>query len=220
MIVARLGSPAFLWAGVVAPVLFTGIYLLEGARRPGYDPIRHQVSLLSLGDGGWIQISSFLVSGALLVVFAIALRARLREGVGALAGPVALAGTGSGLVLAGIFSTQPMFGYPPGTPPGMATEVAPVSLLHVLGAFLLIFGIIAAALVLARRFRRDGATSWAAASLVVAVIVFVAFGASGGGPSGQLMFPGVSGLLQRIALIAGLGWVAALALAGIRSART
>ena len=74
---SRAGSPVFLWAGVVAPLLFTGVYLILGATRPGYEPLRHQVSLLSLGDGGWVQVTSFLVNGALLIVFAIALRARL-----------------------------------------------------------------------------------------------------------------------------------------------
>ena len=51
----RLASPPFLWAGVVAPVLFTSSYLVDGATRAGYDPLRHQVSLLSLGDRGWVR---------------------------------------------------------------------------------------------------------------------------------------------------------------------
>jgi hypothetical protein len=216
----RFGSPAFLWAGVIAPILFTSVYLVEGATRPGYDPIRHQVSLLSLGDGGWVQVVSFLVNGPLLIGFAIAMRARLGDGSGALAGPVALGLAGLGLIVAGLFSSQPLFGYPPGTRPGMATEVTPTSLLHVFGAFLLIFGIIAAAMIFARRFRQAGAVGWAVASFGAGLVVFVSFGASGGGPSGELLFPEVSGLLQRIALVTGLGWVAALASSEIAAARS
>ena len=34
---------AGLWAGVVGPILFIVVFLVEGAIRPGYDPIRHQV---------------------------------------------------------------------------------------------------------------------------------------------------------------------------------
>jgi hypothetical protein len=189
-----------------------------GAVRPGYEPLRHQVSLLSLGDGGWIQVASFLVSGGLMIVFAFALRARSLDGPGAGAAPVGLGLTGIGLLLAGAFSTQPLFGYPPGTPDGMATEISPASVLHVTGAGLLIFGLIGAALALVRRFRRMGDTGWAAASLAVAVVAFVFFGAAGGGPSGQLLFPEVSGLLQRISLVTGFGWVAAIALREIRAA--
>ena len=214
----RIGSPAFLWAGVIAPILFTGVYLVEGATRPGYDPSRHQVSLLSLGEGGWVQVASFLVNGPLLVAFAIAMRARLAAGSGALAGPVALGLAGLGLIVAGLFSTQALFGYPPGTPAGMATDVTPTSVLHVFGAFLIIFGLISAALVLARRYWQSGARGWATASLAAALVVFVFFGASGGGPSGRLLFPEVSGLLQRIALVTGLGWVAAIAISEISSA--
>jgi len=124
-VLARLSSPAFLWAGVVAPPIFTVIYLVDGATRAGYDPMRHQVSLLSLGDRGWLQTLSFLVAGGLLVVFAIALRAWLGSGTGERAVPGGIAVAGAGLFLAGIFPTQPLFGYPPGTPEGMATTVEP-----------------------------------------------------------------------------------------------
>ena len=81
---------ACLWAGVAAPVLFTTVYLVEGATRLGYDPLRHQVSLLSLGDRGWVQILNFLVTGALLVVFAIGLRGWMWGGPSGRAVPAAV----------------------------------------------------------------------------------------------------------------------------------
>ena len=62
----RIGSPAVLWAGVVAPLLFTGVHVVEGATRPRYDPCRHQVSRLSLGPGGWVQLATFLATGTFL----------------------------------------------------------------------------------------------------------------------------------------------------------
>lgn len=179
------GTIACLWAGVAAPVLFTTVYLTEGATRLGYDPLRHQVSLLSLGDRGWVQILNFLVTGVLLLVFAVGLRGWLWGGPGGRVTPTAVAFAGLGLLLAGVFPTQPLFGYPPGTPEGMATDITPGSILHVL------------------------------ASTGVAVVIFVTFGASGGGPSGELLFPDVTGLLQRISLLAGFGWVLAVALWGI-----
>ena len=122
-----------------------------------------------------------------------------------MATPVAIAVAGVGVLLAGIFPTQPLFGYPPGTPEGMATDVTPASVAHLLGAFLFLFGLIAAALAFAVRSWRGGSRGWAVGSLAVAALVFLSFGAAGGGPSGQLMFPDVSGLLQRVALVAGTG---------------
>lgn len=208
----RLARPAFLWAGVIAPVVFVTVFLIDGATRAGYDPMRHQVSLLSLGDRGWLQTLSFLVTGSLLIVFAIALRSRLSGGPAARSGPAAIGVSGVGFVLAGLVPTQPLFGYPPGTPAGMATEVTPSSLVHVGAAMLLFFGLIVAAALFARRFWRVGARGPAIGSALAAIVVFVAFGASGGGPSGELLLPSTAGLVQRIALITGLGWVLLLAL--------
>ena len=52
-----------LLAGVVGPPLFVATFLIEGATRRGYDPIRLQVSYLSLSDQGWMQIANFCLSG-------------------------------------------------------------------------------------------------------------------------------------------------------------
>jgi len=216
--IGRLGTPAMLWAGVVAPVLFTGVYLAEGATRPGHDPVRHQVSLLSLGPGGGIQVATFVVTGVMLIVFAVGLRVALRTGTGARGGPAAIAVSGTGFVMAGLFSTQPRFGYPPGTPEGMATSITPASMLHVTGAGLLFFGLVAATVILGRRWWRAGSQGWAWASFGAGAVVLGCFGASGGGPSGQLLFPEVTGLLQRISLTAGLGWVLAVAVRELRAA--
>lgn len=209
--IGRQHAPAALWAGVIAPVLFTAVYLIEGATRPGYDPLRHQVSLLSLGEGGAIQVASFVLTGGLLIVFALALRVRLTPGPGASAVPAAIAVSGLGFIVAGLFSTQPLFGYPPGTPDGMAPDVTASSMLHVAGAGLLFSGLVVAALATAFREWRTGSRAWAAGSLAAGVAVFVFFGLSGAGPSGALLFPAAAGLLQRISLVAGMGWVAALA---------
>jgi hypothetical protein len=210
---------ACLWAGVAAPILFTTVYLIEGATRLGYDPLRHQVSLLSLGDRGWVQTLSFLVTGALMLVFAIGLRGWLWGGPSGRVTPAAVAVAALGLFLAGVFPTQPLFGYPPGTPEGMARDISPGSVLHVLGAILFFFGLIVAAVAFAVRSWREESTGWAVASAGAAVVIFVCFGASGGGPSGELLFPNATGLLQRIALLAGLGWVLAIALWAIGSLR-
>lgn len=203
-------------AGVVAPLVFTVVWLVDGATRAGYDPMRHQVSLLSLGERGWLQVASFLVTGVLLLAFARGLREVLHDGSAAHVAPGAIAVSGVGLLLAGVFSTQPMFGYPPGAPEGLAAAVTLTDAMHLLAAFLLFAGLIALPLALARRWWRAGDRAWAIASAVIAGVVFVTLGLSGGGPSGELLVPAASGLLQRFALVTGLGWVLVVAIRAIR----
>lgn len=202
---------AGLWAGVVGPTLFVVVFLVEGAIRPGYDAMRLQVSYLSLGEGGWVQVASFLVTGVLLLVFSGALRNVLGTGAGATLAPLGVALAGAGTIIAGLFSTMPAFGYPPGTPEGFPTEISSTAYLHVLGAFCFFGGMIVAPLAMARRFRREHDTGWVVYSVVTALVVWLFLGASSADPSGQPFFPDTVGLLQRISIIAGLAWIAALA---------
>ena len=141
------------------------VAFVEGMARADYDPVRHQVSLLSLADRGWIQVANFLGSGLLIVGFAAGLRRVVTPGRAANAGPVAVGAAGSGLVIAGLFSVQPSFGYPPGAPAGIPAPEAG-SYLHVLGAFLFFFGMVVAAFMFAARFRAaNAAVGWPSRSV-------------------------------------------------------
>ncbi|HET7076501.1 MAG TPA: DUF998 domain-containing protein [Chloroflexia bacterium] len=208
-------SSWLLYGGLLGPILFTLVYLIEGATRPGYDPWRMAVSALSLSDQGWMQIANFLVSGLLIVGFAAGLRRVWAHGKGATWGPLLLAVVGVGLIIAGVFVTDPALGYPPGTPPGPAATTTLHGTIHFLGGAISVFaGLPAACLVLARRFAGDPAwRGWAAYSLGTAVLTvgcFVAFAvmAAGSGPAG---------LFERLSLSVGLAWVALLAIRLLRA---
>jgi hypothetical membrane protein len=205
-----------LWGGVIGPVLFVAVFAVDGARRVGYDPLRHQVSYLSLGDDGWVQVASFLVTGALVLAFAVGMRAVLVDGRGAVGVPVAIAVAGAGLVIAGAFPTVPAFGFPPGTPDAFPTDIPTSAYLHVAGAIAFFGGLAASCLAMARRFRAAGETSWATGSLAAAIAVLVFFAASSADPSGRPFVPALAGLLQRLSIVAGLGWMAAVATRTLR----
>ncbi len=49
--------------GVVAGPLYLIVGLTQALTRPGFDITRHDLSLLSNGDLGWVQISNFVLSG-------------------------------------------------------------------------------------------------------------------------------------------------------------
>src|SRR5579859_437326 len=96
-----------LWSGAVGPLLFVTAFLIEGALCPGYDPWRTTISTLSLSDYGWVQIANFLLFGTSTLGFAVGLRRVFKRGLASLAAPILFATVGIGLILAGIFVTDP-----------------------------------------------------------------------------------------------------------------
>ena len=200
--------------GAIGPLLFVIVLLIEGATRPGYSAWHNYGSSLSLGDQGWMQITNFIVCGLLTLGFAIGLRRVFRTGRSSVWGPILLGVFGVGLIVAGIFVTDPSLGYPPGT-----HSSGPQTLhgtIHGING-LITFGLLAiACFVMARRFAGDpNWKGWALYSIVTGVLVVMSFIAatvvSALDESG--VFPGSpTGLLQRIGIIAGWGWVALLAI--------
>src|SRR5262245_9143827 len=98
--------------GAIGPLLFIVVFLIEGATRPHYSVWQDAVSALSLGPGGWVQVTNFIVCGALVFGFAIGLRRVLRTGRGSTWGPILLGIVGLCMIGAGIFVTDPGLGYP------------------------------------------------------------------------------------------------------------
>jgi hypothetical protein len=140
-------SETLLVAGMVAAVVFVAVLLFEGALRPGYNPIYHTGSALSLGDRGWIQIANFLQLGLGMLAFAVGVYQRLNSVVGALL----VMAFGLGAIVAGVFRMDPMRGYPPGTPSGTPTELTWRHKIHDAAGPLMFLAIGGAGLALAGR---------------------------------------------------------------------
>lgn len=155
--------------GVVAGPLFLGLGLLQAFTVDGFDLRRHPLSLLSVGEYGWIQIANFVVTGLLVIACAVGLRRTLRSGRSATWGPALVAVFGVGLMVAGVFTADPSVGFPAGAPEGVPAEFSTHSVLHGVGAGLAFVGMALACLVFARRFGARGERGWVAASIVTAV---------------------------------------------------
>lgn len=190
--------------GAIGPLLNIVVILVLGATRPGYNAWQVPDSNLELGEDGWIQITNYLVTGALLLGFAIGLRSVLRTGRGSTWGPILLGICGLTFIGAGIFVTDPVLGYPPG-----ASSTPTVhGILHDLFGQLQFISLSAACFVLARRAAADPARrgwvwySVATGLLVVASDVFFFLTYELGGPAG---------LIERIGIIGGCSWIALLA---------
>ena len=189
--------PVWAWlllaAGTAGGLVFTGVYLAEGATRAGYRTLAQPISALSLGPGGWVQQLNFIVFGVLVCLSAAGWRAALASGRGAVAFPVLRLIAGAGLVMDGLFAQDPSGGYPPGARAGAVTVHGQ---LHTLFAMITITALAAGCFVLAARFAAEPAwRRWAvlAAAAGGATIVFItAFGAAGG-------HGGLAGLWERAA---------------------
>jgi hypothetical protein len=208
MQISKRESRLLLVAGATAGPLFVAAFLVDGATRPGYDPFRHPVSSLSLGPRGWRQKANFAVAGALYLAGAVGLW-RTRDRTATV--PALVAATAVGLLGAGAFPTDPISGYPPGTP-AITDPRTTTSRVHDLFGVPVFLGIPAAAFVEARRARRAGRTRWALASAGSGASMLAFFVLAGVGFAQQPSLAGRGGLLQRVSIVSGLGWLTALML--------
>lgn len=176
----NMTTRALLGCGIAAGPLYLIVALAQILTRDGFDVRRHAVSLLSNGDMGWVQISSFLLSGALVIAGALGARRLLRGGRAGTWGPILLATYGVGLIGAGLFVADPAQGFPPGTP----MEAAGISrdgLLHFIFGGIGFYALIGACFVFARRFASLGRSVWAVYSGLTGVAFFSAFAAIASG---------------------------------------
>lgn len=186
------------WCGIVAGPLFVVVFLVGGAVRVDYNPVRHPVSDLALGPWGWTQTVSFFLCGVLGLVFAIGLWRAGRGLTGILVGLWAI-----GLIGVGLFVSDPIGGYPPGA----SAEPTRTGMLHGLFSSLVLFGLTAACLI----FAGSRGWLWLAYSAVSGVVFSVAFMVSGTGFAQVPNLADTAGLWQRIAIIVGWTWLTVLA---------
>jgi len=203
----------FLICGALAGPLFTASWFVQGLTRANYDPMQHAISSLSVGASGWIQIVTFIVTGLLMLACSIELRRQLQPPAGSHWGPLLIGLVGIGLIGAGIFVTDPLNGYPPGTPL-LPTERTTPGILHDLSSTPFFLGLPIACIVFARYFNRQGAQGWRWYSLLSGLGMFAVFFVA---RLGFRLLPGYPdlaanfGLLQRITVTIGFAWLTLLA---------
>ncbi|TMD30812.1 MAG: DUF998 domain-containing protein [Chloroflexi bacterium] len=212
----KLTLRPLLTAGLVGPLLFIVVFLVEGITRPGYSAWRHYVSQLATGNSGWVQVVNFVVCGALVIGFAFGLRQTLRPGRASLAAPILMGLFGSALIVAGVFSTDPALGYPVGALPIHTTH----GMVHGLAGLAAFSLLPVTALVMAWRFSADSATRrWAMYSAAIGLLIigcFIASTAFSVLDERGVLTNAPTGFVQRVAIIGGWTWIAMVALRQLR----
>lgn len=195
-----MGTEVLLLFGATTIVVFVVVVLVEGARRPGYDPTYHTGSELELGPGGWIMRGAFLLAGAGMLAFAVGVFKALDSSVGA----ILLGASGLGSVIAGVFPPDPVRGYPPGAstrPPLEGLSVR--ARVHDATGPLMFLSLVGACLALTGRL----SSPWDAYTIMTAVVGF-----------GMLIWTFVAykrdasnlGLVQRVFIAVFYAWIVAI----------
>jgi hypothetical protein len=203
--------------GVLAGPLFITTFLVEGATRADYSPVRHPVSSLALGPGGWVQTANFCVTGGLYAAFAAGLPGSPEASTRSRVGPIVIGAVAVGLIGSGVFLTDPISGYPPGTPAARPSYGSTAAALHDLSAVPVFLGIPAAGLIYSWRFHRAGHPLWSAYSAGSALAMLGGFGLASAAFAQTPSLVKYGGLFQRAAVGAGLGWLTALAVRTLRT---
>jgi len=185
---------------VVAGGFYLIVGLAQALTRDGFDIGRHPLSLLMLGEGGWVQRANLLLSGLMVAAAALGFsRAMGRAGSGNGSG-ILIGVFGLGLIGSGIFPPDPMTGFPPDADQGPGS---------IGGVLHLAFGAIGflclsmAAFRVARWFGLAGSHRLAGFSRVGGVVILLGFV---GGAALSNLTAGIVALW--LAVVAGWAWLA------------
>lgn len=189
-----------LGSGAAAGPIFIAVALIQAATRSGFDPVEHPLSLLSVGDMGWIQIANFVLTGLLFLVAAVGLRRTLSPGPASVWGPRLIGAFGAALIVGGVFVADPGLGFPPGTPEGVADELSWHGMVHSAAPVVGFLALSVACFVFARRSLRLGERRWAAWSIFTGISIQVL---------GTMSSASLNFIPLWIAMVLGFGWASA-----------
>ena len=198
-----------LLCGVVAGPLYVIVGVIEMLTRPGFDVTRHDLSLMSNGDWGWVHSSLLILTGLLTCACAIGMRRVLRGSRGGTWAPLLLGIYGLGLIGAGFFSADPALGFPPGTPAN-AHAVSWHGLMHFVSGGIGFLGLIAACFVFARRFAAQRLRGWAVYCIATGVIYLAAFAGIAVGSNAVGVITTTVILAFSVAVVIGWAWISVM----------
>jgi hypothetical membrane protein len=197
-------------AGIVGPVIFVVVALVQSLLRRDHSLVGHPISALAAGPSGWVQNVNFLLFGLLMIAYAVGLHLGVRPSRAGVVGVVFLLLSGVGLMWAAVF---------PATDATGAFDEN--RLLHIPGFIMTFLGGGIGLIVMSRRMGRDPrwkrvATYALATGIAMLVLILV-----GGGlvrPPGAPLHAWF-GLFQWVLLAVWLPCTIVLALKLLRLAR-
>jgi hypothetical protein len=165
--------------GVVAGPFYLIFGLILALTRPGFDLTRDALSLLLIGELGWLQWLNLVLSGLMTIVAAIGL---LRTPQWSRTAAALVGVYGVCLVLSAIFPPDATKAFPPGAGGG---DFSTPGLLHFVFGGLGFVSVGVAAIIAGSWLGRQGwGAGWSRIAGVVIIVAFVAGGALSAVPGG------------------------------------
>jgi hypothetical protein len=179
-------TKSLLGYGVLAGVVFEASVIVQGLTRHGFRIAHDDASLLANGPLGWIQITTFLVAGAMTIAAAVG----VHRAIASRWAPVLLGIYGAGLMAAGLLRADPADGFGPGAPAGRATHISGHGYGHLVSASIGFIALIGACFVVARYFSRRSRRGMAIYSRLTGVAFLAGFaGTTTGSSSSAIVAP-------------------------------
>ena len=206
--VGRLTRPLAA-AGIVAPLLFTTLVVVQGIWQPDYSHVAMPVSALAAWPAGWLQNLNFFVTGTLLAAFAAGLHAAIQPTrFGWVAAGLLVAG-GAGVFASGLFPWISVNGVP--------TETRP----HVVAAVVTFACSSVGLIVLSRRLAADprwrDLSAYVLSTGIVMFLLFIVVGFFAIEPGAPLH--AWTGLVQRVLVVVWFACLLVMAGRALRIAR-
>lgn len=191
--------------GVLAGPFYLAVGLIQAFVRDGFDLMRHPLSLLANGPGGWVQTANFVLTGLMVLAAAV--------GFARVLGPKSralswfLGAFGASMIVAAVFPADPVDGFPPGTPEGFPTSISTTGLVHFIAGTLGFIALAVSCFFGARAMRRRNARSLARLSLLSGLAVLLGFF---GGPAFSSVAAATLGIW--FSVLVGWAWLAVISL--------
>jgi hypothetical membrane protein len=197
-------------SGIVGPIAFAVLALMQSLLRSDHSLVEHPISALAAGPSGWVQNVNFLVFGLLMIAYAIGLHLGVRPSRAGVVGFAFLVLSGIGLMWGGVF--------PATDATGAFNEDR---LLHIPGFIMTFLGGGIGLIVMSRRMARDPRWQSVATYALVTGIAMLVLILVGGGlvrPPGAPLHAWL-GLFQWVLLAVWFPCTIVLALRLLRLAR-
>ena len=185
--------------GVIAGPLYVTTSLLQVALHEGFDLTRHSWSLLAAGPNGWVQSANLVLTGAMVIAFAVG----LARSVPSRWAPRLIGFFGLGMVAAGLLVADPMDGFPV----GVASPSSPTwhGIGHMVAGSLGFWSMIVGALLLGRMYARQGRGGYAWWARSTGIFFLVSILALASGSTHPILVIGfTAGVVAVFTLLAGI----------------